>query len=159
MRGPRGPRGDGRKAKDVKGTLKRLLTYVAQYKVRLILVMLCIVGNSIATVIASAFIRTLIDDYITPLIATVNPDFTGLKWAIVRMACVLIIGMLCGFAQNRLMVMVSQGVLKKVRDDLFSHMQTLPIKYFDTHPYGEVMSHYTNDTETLRMLIAQQRIE
>ena len=152
--GPRG-RGDGRKAKDVKGTLKRLLRYVAQYRVRLILVMLCIVGNSVASVIASAFIRTLIDDYITPLIAAVHPDFTGLKWAIARMACVLMMGMMCGFIQNRLMVTISQSVLKKVRDDMFAHMQTLPIKYFDTHPYGAVMSHYTNDTDTLRMLISQ----
>ena len=155
MRGPRGPRGDGRKAKDVKGTIKRLLSYVAQYKVRLFLVLLCIVGNSVASVMSSAFIRTLIDDHITPMVAAVNPDFGGLAWALVRMACIYLTGMLCGFAQSRLMVVVAQGVLKKVRDELFGHMQTLPIKYFDTHPYGEVMSHYTNDTETLRMLIGQ----
>ena len=153
--GPRGPRGDGRRVKDAKGTIKRLLRYVAQYRVRLILVMLCIVGNSVASVMSSAFIRTLIDDYITPMVAAVNPDFTGLAWALVRMACIYLTGMLCGFAQNRLMVMVSQGVLKKVRDDMFAHMQTLPIRYFDTHPYGSVMSHYTNDTDTLRMLIGQ----
>ncbi len=156
MRGP-GPRGrgDGRKVKDAKGTIKRLLRYVAQYRVRLILVMLCIVGNSVASVMSSAFIRTLIDDHITPMVAAANPDFSGLAWALARMACIYMTGMLCGFAQNRLMVMVSQGVLKKVRDDMFAHMQTLPIKYFDTHPYGSVMSHYTNDTDTLRMLIGQ----
>ena len=153
--GPKGPRGDGRRVKDAKGTIKRLLGYVAQYKVRLMLVMLCIIGNSVASVMASAFIRTLIDDYITPMVAAVNPDFTGLAWALVRMACIYLTGMLCGFAQSRLMVTVSQGVLKKVRDELFAHMQTLPIKYFDTHPYGSVMSHYTNDTDTLRMLIGQ----
>ena len=153
--GPRGPRGDGRKVKDAKGTIKRLMGYVAQYKVRLVLVLLCIVGNAVASVMSSAFIRTLIDDHITPMVASVNPDFTGLAWALVRMACIYLTGMLCGFAQSRLMVMVSQGVLKKVRDELFAHMQTLPIKYFDTHPYGSVMSHYTNDTDTLRMLIGQ----
>ncbi len=155
MKGPRGPRGDGRKAKDAKGTIKRLLTYVAKYRLRLILVMLCIVGNSVASVMSSAFIRTLIDDHITPLLASANPEFSGLAWALVRMACIYLVGMLCGFAYNRIMVTVSQGVLKKVRDELFAHMQTLPIKYFDTHTYGEVMSHYTNDTDTLRMLISQ----
>ena len=156
MRGP-GPRGrgDGRKAKDVKGTLKRLFTYVAQYKARLLLVMLCIVGNTVASVAGSAFIRTLIDDHITPMVAAAAPDFSGLAWALARMACVLLVGILCGFAQSRLMVTVSQGVLKKVRDDMFAHMQTLPIRYFDTHTYGSVMSHYTNDTDTLRMLIGQ----
>ena len=153
--GPRGPRGDGRKVKDAKGTIKRLMTYVAQYRIRLLLVMLCIVGNSVASVMSSAFIRTLIDDHITPMVAAVSPDFNGLAWALARMACIYMTGMLCGFAQNRLMVMVSQGVLKKVRDDMFAHMQTLPIRYFDTHPYGSVMSHYTNDTDTLRMLIGQ----
>ena len=153
--GPRGRHGDGRRVKDAKGTIKRLLGYVAQYKVRLFLVMLCIIGNSVASVMSSAFIRTLIDDHITPMVAAVNPDFAGLAWALVRMACIYLTGMICGFAQSRLMVMVSQGVLKKVRDDMFAHMQTLPIKYFDTHPYGSVMSHYTNDTDTLRMLIGQ----
>ena len=153
--GPKGPRGDGRKAQDVKGTLKRLLSYMGQYKVRLLLIMLCIVGNSVASVMSSAFIRTLIDDYVTPLVAAVNPDFSGLAWALFRMGCIYLTGMLCGFAYNRLGVVMTQGVMKKVRDDMFAHMQTLPIRYFDTHPYGEVMSHYTNDTETLRMLIGQ----
>ena len=155
MKGPRGMRGDDRKAKDVKGTIKRLLTYVAKYRLRLILVILCIVGNSVASVMSSAFIRTLIDDHITPMVAAVNPDFNGLAMALVRMACIYVVGMVCAFTYNRTMVTVSQGVLKKVRDELFAHMQTLPIKYFDTHSYGEVMSHYTNDTETLRMLISQ----
>jgi len=157
MKGPggRGMRGDGRMAKDVKGTIKRLLSYVARYKLRLILVFLCIVGNSVASVMSSAFIRTLIDDHITPMVAAVNPDFTGLAWALVRMAVIYLVGMTCAFCYNRLMVTVSQGVLKTVRDEMFAHMQTLPIKYFDTHSHGEVMSHYTNDTDTLRMMISQ----
>ena len=153
--GPRGPRGDMRRVKDAKGTIARLMTYVGKYKLRLILVMLCIIGNSVASVMSSSFIRTLIDDHVTPMIGAANPEFIGLAYALMRMACIYIVGMLCGFAYNRIMVSVSQGVLKKVRDDMFAHMQTLPIKYFDTHAYGEVMSHYTNDTDTLRMLISQ----
>ncbi len=154
MKGPRG-RDNGRRAKDAKGTIKRLLTYVAQYKLHIILVMLCIIGNAVASVMSSSFIRTLIDDHITPLLASANPAFGGLAWALARMACIYLVGMICGFCYNRLMVVVSQGVLKRVRDEMFAHMQTLPVKYFDTHTYGEVMSHYTNDTDTLRMLISQ----
>ena len=153
--GPRGPRGDMRRVKDAKGTIARLMTYVGKYKLRLILVMLCIIGNSVASVMSSSFIRTLIDDHVTPMIGAANPEFIGLAYALLRMGCIYLVGMLCGFAYNRIMVSVSQGVLKKVRDDMFAHMQTLPIKYFDTHAYGEVMSHYTNDTDTLRMLISQ----
>ena len=153
--GPRGPHGDGRKVKDMKGTVRRLMSYVAKYRLRLILVMLCIVGNSVASVMSSSFIRTLIDDHIMPLLGVENPAFGGLAIALARMACIYLVGMMCGFVYNRIMVTVSQGVLKTVRDEMFAHMQTLPIRYFDTHSYGEVMSYYTNDTETLRMLISQ----
>ena len=115
----------------------------------------CILGNTIASVTASTFIKTLIDDYITPMIGQINPDFSGLLTQLVYMACIYGVGMVCGYLYNRLMVVVAQGVLKNVRDDMFAHMQTLPIRYFDTHSHGEIMSHYTNDTDTLRQMIAQ----
>ena len=153
--GPRGPRGDGRMAKDAKGTMKRLLGYVGQYKARLILVMICSIGNTVASVIGSSFIRTLIDGYITPMLLNKSNDFSGLAMAGVRMACVFLAGIVCAFLANRLMIAVSQGVIRRVRLEMFNHMQTLPIRYFDTHSHGEVMSHYTNDTGTLRMMIGQ----
>ena len=155
MRGPRLPRGRGGKPQNLKATVSRLMGYVGRYKLRLVLVLLCILGNSIASVVSSSFIRTLLDDYVTPLIGQTNPDFSGLLIRLVYMACIYVTGLTCAFLYNRLMVAVAQGVLKNVRDDMFAHMQTLPIRYFDTHSHGEVMSHYTNDTDTLRQLIAQ----
>ena len=154
MRGPRGPRG-GAKPQNLKATVARLMGYVGRYRLRLVLVLFCILGNTIASVTASTFIKTLIDDYITPMIGQINPDFSGLLTQLVYMACIYVTGMVCGFLYNRLMVVVAQGVLKNVRDDMFAHMQTLPIRYFDTHSHGEIMSHYTNDTDTLRQMIAQ----
>ena len=154
MRGPRGPRG-GAKPQNLKATVSRLMGYVGRYRLRLLLVLLCILGNTIASVTASTFIKTLIDDYITPMIIEASPSFSGLLTQLVYMACIYVTGMVCGFLYNRLMVVVAQGVLKNVRDDMFAHMQTLPIRYFDTHSHGEIMSHYTNDTDTLRQMIAQ----
>ena len=154
MRGPRGPKG-GAKPQNMKATVARLMGYVGRYRLRLVLVLFCILGNTIASVTASTFIKTLIDDYITPMIGQINPDFSGLLTQLVYMACIYGVGMVCGYLYNRLMVVVAQGVLKNVRDDMFAHMQTLPIRYFDTHSHGEIMSHYTNDTDTLRQMIAQ----
>ena len=154
MRGPRGPKG-GAKPQNMKATVSRLMGYVGRYRLPLLLVLLCILGNTIASVTASTFIKTLIDDYITPMIAEASPNFSGLLTQLVYMACIYVTGMVCGFLFNRLMVVVAQGVLKNVRDDMFAHMQTLPIRYFDTHSHGEIMSHYTNDTDTLRQMIAQ----
>ena len=154
MRGPRGPKG-GAKPQNMKATVSRLMGYVGRYRLRLLLVLLCILGNTIASVTASTFIKTLIDDYITPMIGQTSPDFSGLLTQLVYMACIYVTGMVCGYLYNRLMVVVAQGVLKNVRDDMFAHMQTLPIRYFDTHSHGEIMSHYTNDTDTLRQMIAQ----
>ena len=154
MRGPRGPKG-GAKPQNMKATVSRLMGYVGRYRLRLLLVLLCILGNTIASVTASTFIKTLIDDYITPMIIEASPDFSGLLTQLVYMACIYVTGMVCGYLYNRLMVVVAQGVLKNVRDDMFAHMQTLPIRYFDTHSHGEIMSHYINDTDTLRQMIAQ----
>ena len=153
MRGPRG-RG-GAKPKNMKATISRLMGYVGRHRLRLLFVLVCILGNSIASVLASTFIKTLLDDYITPLIGQAAPDFSGLLRQLAYMACIYGVGLVCGFLYNRLMVVVAQGVLKNVRDDMFAHMQTLPIRYFDTHSHGEIMSHYTNDTDTLRQMIAQ----
>ena len=126
-------------------TLKRLLGYLSVYKTRVFLVIICILLSAIANVMSSLFIQRLIDDYISPLLLEANPVFDALFRAIVQMACIYVIGILASLIYNRTMAIISQGILKKIRDDMFAHMQTLPIKYFDTHTHGDVMSHYTND--------------
>ena len=108
MRGPRGPKG-GAKPQNLKATVARLMGYVGRYRLRLVLVLLCILGNTIASVTASTFIKTLIDDFITPMIGQINPDFSGLLTQLVYMACIYVTGMVCGFLYNRLMVVVAQG--------------------------------------------------
>ena len=145
----------GVKPQDVGRTIRRLMSYVARYRLRLLLVVLCIVLSAVASVLSSTFIGVLIDDYISPLLLQAEPVFTGLARALGVMVCVYVVGMVSGYFYNRLMVNVAQGVLKNVRDEMFAHMQTLPIRYFDTHSHGEVMSHFTNDTDTLRQMIAQ----
>lgn len=155
--GGRMPRGDGRKAKNVGKTLKRILSYVGkEYKFHIIVVFICIIIGSLAGVAGSLFIQRLIDDYITPmLLSTGAPDYTPLIGAISIMAVIYLAGALANWSYNFIMVSVSQGVMKKIRDELFTHMQKLPIKYFDTHAHGDLMSHYTNDTDTLRQMISQ----
>ena len=145
----------GVKPQNVGKTVRRLMSYVARYRLRLMLVVLCIILSAVASVLSSTFIGVLIDDYISPLLLQANPVFTGLARALGVMVCVYVVGMISGYFYNRLMVTVAQGVLKDVRDEMFAHMQTLPIRYFDTHSHGEVMSHFTNDTDTLRQMIAQ----
>ena len=155
--GGRMPRGDGRKAKNVGKTLKRILSYVGkEYKFLIIVVFICIIIGSLAGVVGSLFIQRLIDDYITPMLLSAGaPDYTPLIGAISIMAVIYLAGVLANWSYNFIMVSVSQGVMKKIRDDLFAHMQKLPIKYFDTHAHGDLMSHYTNDTDTLRQMISQ----
>lgn len=137
-------------------TIKRLMSYVTgQYKAQFALVIVCILISSLAGVAGSLFLKTLIDDYIAPLLLQENPVFTGLLQAILIMAGIYLAGVVATFIYNRLMVVIAQGVLKKIRDGMFSHMQSLPIKYFDTHPHGNIMSHYTNDTDTLRQMLSQ----
>ena len=145
----------GVKPQDVGRTIRRLMSYVARYRLRLLLVVLCIILSAVASVLSSTFIGVLIDDYISPLLLQAEPVFTGLARALGVMVCVYVVGMVSGYFYNRLMVNVAQGVLKNVRDEMFAHMQTLPIRSFDTHSHGEVMSHFTNDTDTLRQMIAQ----
>ncbi len=157
--GPRGrmPRGDGRKAKNVGATMKRLLLYIGDgYRAHILVVLICIVLSSLAGVAGSLFLQKLIDNYITPmLLSTGAPDFAPLLGAIGTMAVIYVVGVFSTWAYNFIMVTVSQGVLKKIRDKMFSHMQHLPIKYFDTNTHGDLMSHYTNDTDTLRQMISQ----
>ncbi len=140
-----------------KKTLKRLLSYFGEYKLRFALVVLCIIISAVTTVIGSTLIQRLIDGYIAPLLASksVAPDYSGLLSMILAMAAIFAFGVVSSFVYSRIMAVVSQGILKKIRDDMFSHMQTLPIKYFDTHTHGDVMSYYTNDTDTLRQMISQ----
>ena len=138
------------------GTLKRVLSYIwMPYKFRFLLVVICILVNAFSSVAGSMFIQNLIDDYIVPLVGVENPVFTSLFKAIGIMVVIYLTGVIASLLFNLIMVGISQGVLKKIRDDMFSHMQTLPIKYFDTHSHGDIMSRYTNDTDTLRQMISQ----
>lgn len=148
--------GPGQKPKADKKTMKRLLSYITgRYKLQFFFVLVCIVVSAIAGVSSSIFIRILIDDYITPLLVQANPVFTGLAKAIFTMAAIYVVGMIATYTYNRMMVVIAQGVLKTIRDDMFVHMQSLPIRYFDTNTHGDIMSHYTNDADTLRQMMSQ----
>ncbi len=137
-------------------TIKRLLGYILKrHKFRFLFVIACILASSLAGVAGSMFLKTLIDDYITPLLLSSAPVFTKLLNALLRMAVIYLIGVLAGLFYNRTMAVIGQSVLREIRDDMFSHMQTLPISYFDTHATGDIMSCYTNDTDTLRQMITQ----
>ena len=145
-----------KQVKNKKKTVKRLLGYITRgYKKQLVLVIICIILSSIAGVAGSLFLKTLIDDYITPLLSIQNPAFTGLLKAIGIMILIYLVGIVSTYLYNRTMVMVSQGVLKTIRDEMFDKMQSFPIKYFDTNTHGDIMSHYTNDTDTLMQMISQ----
>lgn len=139
-----------------KGTLKRVLNYIiGKHKKEFAVVIVCIILSSIATIAGSLFLQTLIDNYITPLLTEVNPVFTGLLKVIGVMAIIYIVGILSTYIYNRIMSVLSQKVLKEIRDEMFSKMQKLPIKFFDTHTHGDIMSHYTNDIDTLEQMISQ----
>ena len=157
---PRGPRGKAPigafKFKNSKGTIKRLLKYVVDsYKMQLLLVFVCIVVSALSNVIGTLFLKNLIDDYIVPMIGVVNPDFGPLIKALLYMAVVYLVGVASAYLYSYIMIFVSQGSLKKIRDEMFEHMEKLPIKFFDTHAHGDIMSIYTNDTDTLRQMISQ----
>ena len=136
-------------------TLKRLLGYMKEYKGTMILVTFCILLSAIASAASSMFLQTLIDDYIVPLVGQSQPVFSGLIRALITIGVVYVIGILATWIYNRAMVTIAQGALKTIRDEMFTKMQRLPIRYFDTHTNGNTMSLYTNDTDTLRQLIAQ----
>ena len=148
-------RGDGRKGRNPKKTLSRLLSYMKQYRTTMIVVIVCILLSAVAQVAASKSLQYVVDDYIAPMLGASSPDFGPLIRFLCLMACVYVIGMVSSFLYNFLMVKVGQGTQKSIRDAMFTHMQRLPIRYFDTHPVGDTMSRYTNDIDTLRQMISQ----
>lgn len=158
MKGPAGRHSAmfGPKPKIEKGTFKRLFSYITkQYKVQFTFVVICIVISSITSVLGLVSLKTLIDEYITPLIGVENPDFTGLVNFVAKIGILFGIGIVTTYVYNRLMAIIAQSVLRDIRNEMFDKMQSLPIKYFDTHTHGEVMSYYTNDTDALRQMISQ----
>ena len=154
MPGP-GMRGDGRMASDPKKTLLRLLSYMKSYIPLLLFVFLCIIATSVAQAQGNRALGPLVDEYILPMVSTGSTDFGALKAYLVRLACIFLFGALGSFLFNYLMVGVTQGVQKTIRDDLFAKMQRLPLRYFDSHPAGDIMSRYTSDIDTLRQMISQ----
>lgn len=156
--GPRGPRAQGglqRPTKEQWSTLLRLLRYVlTNYKGFILLSLACIVVTSLTSLASTLFTRTLIDDYIIPLTQATNPEYASLAQALFRLGLVLALGVVCSYAYNRLMIAVSQGTQLRLRRELFTHMQTLPLNYFDTHSHGDTMSVYTNDVDSLRQAIS-----
>lgn len=137
------------------GTIKRLMSYLKEYKVRLTVVVICILISAGASVAASLFLQTLIDDYIGPLLLEAPPNFGGLLQAILGISVVFLAGILASLFYARTMAVIAQSTLKNIRDEMFTKMQTLPIRYFDTGTHGDIMSYYTNDADTLRQMISQ----
>ncbi|MGN0568448.1 MAG: ABC transporter ATP-binding protein [Acutalibacteraceae bacterium] len=159
---PKKPMPEGTASLDMQGqpsfdpkTLGRLLSYMKDYKASLALVVVCILLSAVASAASAMFIQILIDNYIVPLLGMNEPVFTGLIKALVTIGAVYLIGVVSTLIYNRVMVTIAQGTLKKIRDDMFTKMQRLPVRYFDTHTHGDTMSLYTNDTDTLRQMIAQ----
>ena len=142
--------------KNTAKTAKRLLRYVTDtYKLQFILVFVCIFISAAASVSVSLSLKFMLDDFILPLVGQSNPDFTNFYHAMIVLGCIFVAGVIATFIYTRMMVFIGQGVLKRVRDDMFEHMQTLPIRYFDQNTNGSIMSLYTNDTDTLRQMISQ----
>ena len=153
--GPRGPKNGGKSA-DPKKSLGKVLRYVMEkYKAACVIVVIGIIISALGILTVTLFMQTLIDQYIMPLMGQADPDFTPLANRLIRLGVVLAAGIISTYAYNRIMVTVSQGTMKRLRVQLFSHMESLPIKYFDTHAHGDIMSVYTNDVDTLRQLISQ----
>ena len=148
-------RGDGRKASNPKKTLLRLLSYLKKYTPTLVLVLVCILLASVAQAQGSRALGPLVDDYILPMVERGSTDFSPLFGYLVKLACIFGLGILGSFLYNYLMVGVTQGVQKTIRDDLFTKMQRLPLRYFDSHPAGDIMSRYTSDIDTLRQVLSQ----
>ncbi len=147
--------GDGRKAKNPKKTIGRLLRYLLQYKLTLIIVLLCIFATAFAQTTGSTALGKIVDNFILPMVASGSADFGPVQEFIIQVACIFAVGIVASFFQSYLMVGVTQGIQKKIRDDMFRKMQTLPLRYFDTNAAGNIMSRYTSDIDTLRMMISQ----
>lgn len=155
MSGPRSHRKPIAKPKNVGKILKRLLKYMSAYRYRLILVGVLIIISSLANIAGTYFLKPVINNYIVPFIGKENPDLLGLVSILTLMGSIYLLGVLASYLYARFMINISTGTLKRMRTDLFSHMESLPIKYFDTHTHGELMSRYTNDIDTLREMISQ----
>lgn len=137
-------------------TMLRILRYMLKnYTPHILLVVFCIIGSAIATLQGTLFMKSLVDDYIAPLLHAGLPDYSGLASALLTMAMIFLCGVICSYGYNRIMVTVAQGTMRNIRTQLFEHMESLPVKYFDTHTHGNIMSVYTNDVDTLRQLISQ----
>ena len=147
--------GDGRKAKNPKQTLSRLLGYLKPFRVTLVIVVICVCMAAFAQALSSKSLQYIIDDYITPLLGQENPNYAPLVKFLCMLGGIYLLGILSNFACSFLMVKVGQGTQLKIRNAMFDHMQRLPIRYFDTHPVGDVMSRYTSDIDTLRQMISQ----
>ena len=148
-------RGDGRKAKDPKKTLLRLFTYLKPYLPHLIVMVVCVILATVASVASNASLERLIEDFIKPMLAQETPDYGPLIGFLCIMGGIYLAGMAANFLASYIMVPVAQGIQRNIRDSMFSHMQRLPIRYFDTHPVGDLMSRYTSDIDTLRQMISQ----
>ncbi len=148
-------RGDGRKAKNPAKTFFRILSYMKAYIPNLIAVLVCILVAAVVQIISSENVGTLVDDYITPMIAAGSGDFGPILRYLIQLACIFLVGMLASFLQQYLMVPVAQGTQKRVRDEMFTKMQKLPLRYFDTNTAGNIMSRYTSDIDTLRQMVSQ----
>ena len=148
-------RGDGRKAKDPKKTLLRLLSYLKKHLPVLAIVMLCIVATALAQVASSTALGRMVDDFILPMVASGSADFSPLVQFLTQLACIFLVGIVASFLQSYLMVGVTQGVQKTIRDETFTKMQKLPIRYFDTNTAGNIMSRFTSDIDTMRQMISQ----
>ena len=145
---------NGRAAKPM-ATLNRLLKYIKKYKFRFLIVLACILISAFVGVVGSTFVQTLVDDYIMPMIQSGSHDFSDLAKTLFGMGIIFLCGVTATLFYNRLMVTVAQGVLRDLREEMFEHMQSLTIRYFDTHSHGDMMSCYTNDTDTLRQMLTQ----
>ena len=156
--GPRGPHaqaGFQKIDREKRSTLLRLTRYVMQhYRWHIVAVLACIVVSSITSLVSTLFTRTLIDDYIVPLTQADNPEYASLLQTLFRLGLVLLLGVVCSYAYNRLMISVSQGTMLRLRKQIFERMQQLPVSYFDQHQHGEIMSTYTNDVDSLRQMIS-----
>lgn len=156
MPGPRRDFGPKRKVENPVKVFKRIMSYVLKrYPVHCLFVLICIVVSVYANVQGTMFMKTLIDGYITPLLGQANPDYSELLQAIIKMGILYVIGIAATFGNTKIMVYVTQGTMRNIRNDMFKHMESLPIKYFDTHKHGDIMSMYTNDVDTLRQMVSQ----
>ena len=145
----------GARPKNTKKTLRRILSYINEYRIHLIFVLFFVLISSGASIVGTFFLKPLINNYILPFVGQQNPDFSGFLLTIGIMALIYAVGALSTYVYNRIMLTISTSTLYKIRTEMYEHMQSLPIKYFDTHTHGELMSRYTNDTDALRNMLSQ----